>query len=273
MKRRLGLYEKSMPDGLSWREKLAAGREAGFDWLEMSVDESDARLSRLEWSPRERRELVNLCRETDFYIDTICLSGHRKYPIGSARAQIEARGMRIMEQAIELAYDLGARIIQLAGYDVYYDEDSTPCTKERFMQNLWESTRMAASRGVILALETMENDFMNTIGKAMYYVNTINSPYLKIYPDMGNITNATGHIAQDIRAGRGHIAAAHLKETRPGVFRNLHFGEGNVDFKLVTDVLKAQDVAMFTAEFWYDGNENWKETLRNSHDFLRPYLE
>ena len=66
MKRRLGLYEKSMPDGLSWREKLAAGREAGFDWLEMSVDESDARLSRLEWSPRERRELVNLCRETDF---------------------------------------------------------------------------------------------------------------------------------------------------------------------------------------------------------------
>ena len=125
-----------------------------------------------------------------------------------------SRGMRIMEQAIELAYDLGARIIQLAGYDVYYDEDSTPCTKERFMQNLWESTRMAASRGVILALETMENDFMNTIGKAMYYVNTINSPYLKIYPDMGNITNATGHIAQDIRAGRGHIAAAHLKETR-----------------------------------------------------------
>ena len=98
---RLGLYEKSMPDSLSWRERLVSGQEAGFDWLEMSIDESDARLSRLEWDKFERTELVNLCREVGFYINTICLSGHRKYPIGSAQPLIEARGMQIMEQAIE----------------------------------------------------------------------------------------------------------------------------------------------------------------------------
>ncbi len=270
---RLGLYEKSMPDSLSWREKLVSGQEAGFDWLEMSIDESDARLSRLEWDKFERKELVNLCREVGFYINTICLSGHRKYPIGSAQPLIEARGMQIMEQAIELAYDLGVRIIQLAGYDVYYNEESTPGTKERFLENLWKSARMAASRGVILALETMENDFMNTIEKAMYYVNTINLPYIQVYPDIGNVTNATQHVARDIRSGKGHIAAAHLKETKPGIFRNLHFGEGRVDFKMAANVLKAQDVAMFTAEFWYDGGSNWKEILKSSHDFLRPYLK
>ena len=181
--------------------------------------------------------------------------------------------MQIMEQAIELAYDLGVCIIQLAGYDVYYDEVSTPSTKERFFQNLQKSAEMAASRGVILALETMENDFLNTIEKAMYYVDAIASPYLQVYPDMGNVTNATDHVAYDIRKGKGHIPAAHLKETVPGVFRNMKFGEGRVDFAMVTRVLKEQGVRFFTAEFWDDKTGNYEQILKQSHDFLRPYLD
>lgn len=269
---RLGLYEKSMPNELGWKEKLLAGQKAGFDALEISIDESDFRLSRLDWSKEERRALLSLSREVGFPINTMCLSGHRKYPIGSGIPEVEAKGLAVMEQAIELAYDMGIRIIQLAGYDVYYDEVSTPATKERFLQNLKRSTELAASRGVILALETMENDFLNTVEKAMYYVDTIQSPYLKVYPDTGNVTNATGHVAYDLRTGAGHIVAAHLKETRPGVFRDLKFGEGAVDFKLVTDVLKAQGVRMFTAEFWYDGKADWEQVLKESHDFLRRYL-
>ena len=35
----LGLYEKSMPNTLSWEEKLEVVKEAGFDYLEMSIDE------------------------------------------------------------------------------------------------------------------------------------------------------------------------------------------------------------------------------------------
>ena len=35
----LGLYEKSMPNTLSWEEKLKVVKEAGFDYLEMSIDE------------------------------------------------------------------------------------------------------------------------------------------------------------------------------------------------------------------------------------------
>ena len=35
----LGMYEKSMPKDLSWREKLLACKESGFDWIEISIDE------------------------------------------------------------------------------------------------------------------------------------------------------------------------------------------------------------------------------------------
>ena len=73
--------------------------------------------------------------ETGVPIRTMCLSGHRKYPLGSNDPETCARGMEIMEKAIRLAEDLGIRIIQLAGYDVYYEEGSEE-TRERFEENL-----------------------------------------------------------------------------------------------------------------------------------------
>lgn len=45
---RLGLYEKSMPSTLTWVEKLTIAKKSGFDYLEISIDESDAKLARLD---------------------------------------------------------------------------------------------------------------------------------------------------------------------------------------------------------------------------------
>ena len=50
----LGLYEKAMPSDLTWREKLLTAKEAGFDFVEISIDETDAKLSRLDMTKEER---------------------------------------------------------------------------------------------------------------------------------------------------------------------------------------------------------------------------
>ena len=123
-------------------------------------------------------------------IRTMCLSGHRKYPLGSMDEATRTKGMDIMRRAIELADDLGIKIIQLAGYDVYYEEGNEQ-TRKYFEENLRKATEMAASKGVILAFETMETEFMNTVEKAMEFVKLVDSPYLQVYPDCGNVTNAT----------------------------------------------------------------------------------
>ena len=82
------------------------------------------RRSRLDMSREDRLELVSLMYETGIPIRTMCLSGHRRYPIGSSVQAVRERGMEIMEKALDLADDLGIRVIQLAGYDVYYEEGS-----------------------------------------------------------------------------------------------------------------------------------------------------
>ena len=96
----LGLYEKAMPADLTWKEKLETAKAAGYDFVEISIDETDAKLSRLEWTKEERLELVKTMYEVGLPIRTMCLSGHRKYPIGSNDPATCARGMEIMEKAI-----------------------------------------------------------------------------------------------------------------------------------------------------------------------------
>lgn len=272
----LGLYEKSMPNDLTWEEKLFVAKEAGFDFLEISIDETDEKLARLEMSKQERLELLTLTREIGISIDTMCLSGHRKYPLGSSEPKTCERGMEIMEKAIDLAKDLGVRIIQLAGYDVYY-EGSNQETKKRFMNNLKKSVALAASSGVILGFETMETEFMNTVEKAMKYVTLLNSPYLKVYPDIGNLTNAAfsyqNDMQEDLALGWGHVVALHLKETAPGVFREVPYGTGHVDFNVAIEFAWKMGVRKFVTEFWYTGNANWQEDLHFAYDKFASLLD
>lgn len=272
----LGLYEKAMPDGLSFREMLELTKRTGFDRLELSVDESDMRLARLDWPFSQVHNLKRLVDDTGVLIRTMCLSGHRKYPLGSHDPAIRQNSLEIMRKAVGLAAELGIAIIQLAGYDVYYETGDEE-TRAWFAENLALSTEMAAKAGVLLGFETMETAFMDTVGKAMAYVNLVGSPYLGVYPDIGNLKNAAvlygSDILADLELGRGHIYAAHLKETVPGVYRNMVFGTGHTQYQECIQVLWGMGVRMFTGEFWYDGKSEIESSLVSSSRFLRNQIE
>ena len=273
----LGLYEKAMPPGLSWEEKLSFAKSCGYDFVEISVDEKDEKLARLDWSADERRELVETMSRVGLPLRSMCLSGHRKYPLGASDPETRARSMEIMEKAIQLADDLGIRIIQLAGYDVYYEE-STAETKAAFLDNLRLAAEMAAVKGISLGFETMETDFMNTVWKSMYYVKLVGSPWLGVYPDSGNLTNAAlssgGNVLDDLESGRGHIVALHLKETVPGVFREVPFLTGHVNFPAVIQKAWSMGIRRYVTEMWYVGNDDtWRDDIRFARKSMGDILD
>ena len=123
----VGLYEKALPAPWSWEKRLAMAAEAGYDFVEISIDESDERLGRLAWPPAAKADLRRSVAAAGVPILTMCLSGHRKYPLGSRSPQVRERAETIMREAIEFAADVGVRIVQVAGYDVFYEE-SDDCT-------------------------------------------------------------------------------------------------------------------------------------------------
>lgn len=252
----IGIYEKALPNSFTWEEKFRAAKKAGFDYMEISIDESDERLARLEWTDEEIENLRSVMRAEGICFPTMCLSGHRRYPFGSKNPEIRKHAMDIMEKGIRLAVKLGIRCIQLATYDVYYEESDEE-TRALFLEGMKEAVAMASRAGVILAMEIMDTEFVGTIVRAMHYLKEIPSPYFKIYPDMGNLSNFSKDVLGELELGIAETVAIHVKETKPGVFKEVPFGEGEVRFTEIFRKLKELNYqGMFLVEMWADNSSS-----------------
>ena len=97
---RLGLYEKAMPDELSLEEKLLLAKKIGFDYVEISIDETEEKISRLDFDKKRKNELHQFMTEQGIFFETMCLSAHRKYPLGSADRKVRKKSLDIMRKAI-----------------------------------------------------------------------------------------------------------------------------------------------------------------------------
>ena len=257
----LGVYEKALPNRFTWEEKCFAAKQAGYDFIEMSVDESDLRLSRLEEIETLTNTLTPLLKKYNLSIRSLCLSAHRRFPFGSADPLKRARAYDIMQKAIKLADALNIRNIQLAGYDVYY-EDSTETSKTFFLNGLIDAAKLAERHNIMLSLEVMDTPFMGTIERAMRYVEQVSSPYLKVYPDLGNLTQFSQHPEQELTNHIAHVVAIHLKDTQKTVFKEVPFGEGTVNFVSLFKTLQSLNYqGPFLVEMW--ANNQLNETLED----------
>jgi L-ribulose-5-phosphate 3-epimerase len=270
---RLGLYEKAMPNEFSWEERLVQAKQAGFDFVEISVDESDERRARLDWSDHEINNLRKLCVKHDMPLQSMCLSAHRKFPFGSMDDSIRDEAFVIMEKAISLAYKLGIRCIQMAGYDVYYEPQSQ-ATHLRFIEGMKRATKMAERAGIMLGVEIMDTPYLNSLSKFEVLKREIPSPYFMAYPDVGNITGWNYDVCTELKLSQDHIVQIHLKDTLrvsdscKGQFRDLVIGEGQVDFPAIFKTLVEIDYAApLVIEMWAQ-NDQWFEDIVNAKQKL-----
>lgn len=275
---RVGLYEKALPNEFSWEEKMIKAKSLGFDFLEISVDESDERRSRLDWSDEEVYALRRLCEEHQVPLQSMCLSAHRKFPFGSADEAIREQAAIHMEKAITLAYKLGIRNIQLAGYDVYY-EPANEVTHARFIEGMRYCAKLAEKAGVMLSVEIMDTPYLNSLSKFEILNRQINSPFFTAYPDVGNITGWNYDTCTELALSAPRITQIHLKDTlkekvgRKGQFRDLTIGEGEVDFDSIFKTLKKFDIVVpLVIEMWAQ-DEHWLDNILTAQRRLNKACE
>ncbi|MGI9135145.1 MAG: L-ribulose-5-phosphate 3-epimerase, partial [Rhodoferax sp.] len=195
-------------------------------------------------------------REAGVAVPSMCLSGHRKIPFGSADAQVRRQAEAFMDKAIAFACDTGIRVIQLAGYDVYY-EPSTPDSRARYLEGMQRALERAAQHQVMLALEIMDTTFLNSVTRYLQLKQQLPSPWLAVYPDLGNLNAWGNDMAHELGAGIAQIVGVHVKETLPvapgtaGAFRDIAFGDGTVDFVHCFSTLHRLGYAgPFLVEMW-----------------------
>ena len=274
----LGIYEKALPRNMGWKERFRAVAAAGYDFMELSIDESPERLARLDWKLEERLAFTRASREAGVPVPSMCLSAHRKYPLGSSDPAIRAESLRVMESAIRLASDTGIRVIQLAGYDVYY-EPPTRDSRERYLDGMASALELAARHQVMLALETMDTTFLNSITKYLVLKERLPSPWFAVYPDLGNLTAWGNDVARELTLGIRDIVGIHIKETKrvgpdfPGAFRDLRFGEGCVDFELCFSTLRTLAYAgPFLIEMWTEKADDPLAEIANARSWVLERL-
>ena len=274
LKNKLGLYEKALPAALSWRERLDSARYLGFDFVEISIDETDERIARLHWTKAQRAAFRADMEYTGVPVMSMCFSAHRRYPMGSRDAKIRATSMELMNRAIDFAADTGIRVIQLAGYDVYYEQSGAD-TKQTFLENLILATEMAARQQVMLAIEIMDTDYINSITKYMWFDQVVNSPWLTVYPDVGNLSAWGNNVAEELKKGIHRTVGVHLKDTIPvsdsfpGKFKEVPFGSGGTDFVAAFRALKEVHYAgPFMIEMWTGKNSNAFAEIAAARTFM-----
>lgn len=278
MKNLLGLYEKALPKSLGWPEKLLAAKSLGFDFVEMSVDESEERLARLSWSRKERSRLRQAAEAAGLPIRSLCFSGQRKYPLGSRDPQTRRQSIDLMEKCLDLAGDLGIRVIQLAGYDVYYEQGGED-TRTLFGEGLQTCADLAAARQVMLGVEIMDTTFMSSITKYLAFDRQVNSPWLAVYPDIGNLSAWNNDVAAELERGFSRIVGIHVKETLKvatgfaGQFRDVPFGRGDVAFTPIFAKLRElRYQGPFVLELWGDNLVAPLAEIKRSREFVLEKL-
>ncbi|MHB9857107.1 L-ribulose-5-phosphate 3-epimerase [Streptomyces sp. YIM S03343] len=264
----VGIYEKALPAGRPWPETLADAAAAGYEFVEISIDESDERLARLRWTPQQRRAFRAATQDTGIRVPTICLSAHRRFALGSADPQVRGKARDILRDALQLAVDLGVRVVQLAGYYVYY-EPHRPDSRARYVDAVAQGTDWAAGLGVSLGIENVDGPDINSVSRALEVVREIDCPWLQLYPDIGNLAENQLDVVAELRLAEGRALGFHVKDVRVGEPRRVPFGGGIAPLGAAMRELARQGYAgSLLVEMWNDDAPDWRERCQEARRYL-----
>jgi L-ribulose-5-phosphate 3-epimerase len=270
----IGIYEKGLPFSVTWAERLCMAKTIGFDYVELSIDEDESRIQRLDWSTTQKRDLLAMSQDINIPFLSMSLSAHRKYSLGSADLQTRSKARDMFAKAVDLASELNIRILQIMGYWVFY-EPIQPESKALFLDGLRWGVERAAKQGVMLGMENVEGrEHISSITQAMEYVQAINSPWFQLYSDFANLYALNYDVPMELKKGKGHFIAMHVKDAKPNQVRRIPFGEGCVNFLESFNTLAELDFhGPFLIEMWNDNAPESEQIIKTAFQKTRSFLK
>jgi L-ribulose-5-phosphate 3-epimerase len=219
-----------LPQDLSYAERFAMARGAGFEAVEMQTIESTAQME----------EIAEASRSSGLRIHSVMNADHWQFPLSSGDADVVSRSVRGMETSLRNASRWGADAVLLVPAVVdpttsYRDAwtRSQRVIRERLLP-------LAADLKIIIAVEEVWNKFLLSPLEFARYVDEFESPWVRAYFDVGNVV-FYGYPQDWIRTLGKRIVRLHLKDfqlDRPGgrfAWKNL--GEGDIDWVAVSRAL------------------------------------
>jgi L-ribulose-5-phosphate 3-epimerase len=232
---KIGVNSGIFPRTIGFEQMVRLTGELGYEGIELNVD-VDVLLPRL-WDKRKRAELLKLARDSGVEVQSLCINAHNAFNLASPDPRIREIGVSLLNESVDLAVDLGAKLILVCGWDT--NEPKQESSWDLFKASLSQSVPLADENGITLALEAVGCEFLFTSAQLMHMISEIGADCLGIYLDVGNAASAGLSVVEEIKAAGEKACQVHLKDTQAKFFaQTVPFGEGMVDFNEAMSALR-----------------------------------
>jgi len=247
-----------MPKDLTVLERFQIAKKLGFAGIEPNTLNT----------PDEVAEYREAAQKTGVRIHSIMNSDHWRYPLTDDDPAVVKQCVDGIVTSMHNAHDLGADTVLLVpgivtssvGYGKVY---------QRSQEQIRKLLPLAKELNVIIAVENVGNRFLLSPLEFARYVDEFESPYVRAYFDVGNVTSI-GFPPDWIRTLGSRLVKLHIKKFEPGREHpafdpNDRRGQG-IDWK---DVHQALDEVNYTG--WISaevrsGDEAYLQELSNRMD-------
>jgi len=224
-------------------ECIAMAKDAGFDGIELSLNE-EGEIS-LNSTEKDILKIKEIAQNEGIEIASLATGLYWSYPVTSSDPAIRQKSKDIVRKQLEIAALLGTNGIlvvpgavaglapdsEVVQYDVAY---------ERALEAFIELKEDAESYKVSIGLENVWNKFLLSPLEMRDFVDKIDSPYVGVYFDVGNVIY-TGYPEHWIRILGKRIKKVHFKDFRREVGTLAGFVDllaGDVNFPEVVKALE-----------------------------------
>jgi len=207
------------------REKVFEfAKSLGLDGVELGLSQNYKADSL--WNSDTRQTIKESSKAAGVEVSSICLGLFNNIAFNpSSPSQTESKtGLKIIDQSIDIAVDLGAKVILVPFFGSATIETDDAEGIKRIINSMSKCAQKASQAQIYLALESKLD--AETL---MRIVDTIDSEFIKIYYDVANAVWCEYNPAEEIRKLGARIVQVHAKDIENGPGDRM-LGAGRVDF-------------------------------------------
>jgi len=205
-------------------EAMTLAKEIGYDGIELNL-EADGPTG-LDSTPEDWAKIRTHSQEIGLPIHSIATGLHWGCPLTSNEADVRKKAIAIVEKELEMAKALGADAV-LVVPGIVNDSISYDAAYDRSQAAFMQLKEKAEALKIKIGIENVWNQFLLSPLEMRDFIDEINSPYVGVYFDIGNVLY-TGLPEQWIRILGKRIYKLHFKDyRRSGAFVDLLSGDVN----------------------------------------------
>jgi hexulose-6-phosphate isomerase len=218
-----GLVLDMVSKNLSPADRFKIVRDAGFDVVQAPTTPDE----------RAAEEIKKAADSAKIRIDSVMNMDHWKYPLSSSDPAAVEKSLAGMRTSLHNAKLWGADVVLLVPA-VVNPQTSYQDAWTRSQKEIRKLLPLAEELKVVIAIEEVWNKFLLSPLEMATYVNEFQSPWVKVWFDVGNVL-LYGYPQDWIHALGKSIVDVHIKDfkRKQDGYSWVNLGEGDADWAAV----------------------------------------